>query len=189
MNNITRVNFKGSWDTTSNGNPYYKTNAGKIMGAMGAASFALNSITERPGMSKTAMLMSVLFGIGTHFLVGWYADKNRNQKVADAEDYINKYGLEKALENNENLDIDKNNKVYYKSKEGKRLFTQLGAWSGLLVGMPFIMSKAKPAAKILVTMFSLGLGALGGLLDGLIVDYFANRTAKKYSKHYINLNA
>ena len=54
--------------------------------------------------------------------------------------------------------------------------------------MPFIMSEAKPAAKILVTLFSLGLGALGGLVDGSIVDYFANRTAKKYSKHYLYIN-
>lgn len=188
MNSITNktINFKGSWDNTPAGNPYYKTNAGKIMGAVGAASFVLDSIIERPGMNKTAVLMTTLFGIGTQFMAGWYADKNRNQKVAQAEDYIKTHGLRKALEYNRNLDISKENKVYYQSKEGKKLFTQLGVWSGLLFGMPVITSgKVKPGLKIIISLLAAGMGAIGGLIDGAIVDYFANRTAKKYSQHYV----
>ncbi len=177
--------FKGKWDSTKDGNKYFKTNAGTVMGVLGA----LGSLTDVAGEkgNKSALLLSVLFGAGLNLATGIYVDKRRNQKVAEAEDYINRAGVEKALQDIEKLDVTDEGKVYYKSTEGVRFYTQVGAWLGLSTVMPFLLSsKVGMKQKVLFAITGLGVGTLAYWLDGKIVDYFSNRTAKKYSKHHIN---
>ena len=104
--------FKGKWDSTKDGNKYFKTNAGTVMGVLGA----LGSLTDVAGEkgNKSALLLSVLFGAGLNLATGIYVDKRRNQKVADAEDYINRAGVEKALQDiaEDGAEAEKENMVF-----------------------------------------------------------------------------
>lgn len=186
INNVQQTpSFRGKWSRTENGTPYYKTNVGTIMGCIGAGMALLQTgaaLTAKSSQDKAIGVFSGLVSIALEIGVGKYVDKKRNAKAQSIADYTRKVGVKNAVVNCDDLEISKNNKVYYKSKEGRKFFSRLGAISGILLSMPLVFSKASPLVRFSALFVGAGLGAAGGWLKGWFVDALTNRSARKHSK-------
>ena len=94
----------------------------------------------------------------------------RNQKAKKAADLIAKKGII-ATEENSNINMAENGRLYYRSNEGLK-------W-GALLGVAFnTCSNLVCGSKLTPT--KLLSGAFSGLAMGVIADFITNKNAKKY---------
>ena len=181
MQNKTTPAFKGSYDTTDKGVPYYKTNNALKVGAV------YGGIDMLLGNSKIIGLV----GLGIDLAIGAFLDYKRNQKAAEAADYINAVGAKRALAEREDIYISNvNGKPYYHSNVGAKYGTAIGAGIGAIfgvlpssvmvaAGLGKAKNKEPAAAGILSFAMITGITALGGFILGKISDYFTNKAAEK----------
>ena len=185
MQNKTTPAFKGSYDTTDKGVPYYKTNNALKVGAVYGGIGALGSLF--PGESK----IGGLIGLGLHSAIGAFLDYKRNQKAAEAAEYIKTAGAKQALATREDIYISSvNGRPYYHSNVGAKYGTAIGAGIGAIIGiLPSSVitaaglgkAKDKELATAGVLSFAIitGITTLGGFILGKISDYFTNKAAER----------
>ena len=192
ISSATAPNFKGKMVTTDNGTEYYKTNNGLKVGATYGGIGVLASFMPYTDTGK----IGALIGLGVHSGIGAYIDYKRNQHAAEAADYIRKVGVKNAVLTREDIELNDNNKPYYKSKDGGKYGTIIGAAMGAIIGLfPTAMMAtigmsglkrgkdklAVAGSSVLLFALSTGLMALGGFIMGKITDYFTNRAARKHA--------
>ena len=176
--------FKGSYALTDNGNEYYKTNNGFKVGAV------YGGINFISGLFSGAFIAGAIEG-GLHTGISAFIDYKRNQKAAEAADYINKVGVRQAVMTRDDIYLSTNNgKPYYKSNVGGKYGTAIGAGIGALfgilpgsiltaTGLGKLRSKEVAAAGIALVAILTSAFALGGFILGKITDYFTNKAAEK----------
>ena len=195
------TNFKGNVKRTENGALYYKTSSGLKTGAVPAALLGAplllaslvpqdkwdveaektyqqmiknnqpitESLEQLKAFKKRAPLAGLAFA-GLSLGCGAFVDYMRNQKAKKAADLIAKKGI-MATEENSNINMAENGRLYYRSNEGLK-------W-GALLGVAFhTCSNLVCGSKI--TPAKLLSGALTGLVMGVIADSITNKNAKKY---------
>lgn len=186
ISNVSNVNFRGAKAVTENGAEYYKTNNGlKVGSALGGVELISNII------GKSYLGGFILAGM--HVGIGSFIDYKRNKHAAEAADYIKQVGLKKALETRDDIELNANQKPYYRSKDGMKYGTTIGAIIGALIGFfpglllsiggaSVLKGKQKGVAAgagVLFFGLSTGISALGGLLLGKITDHYTNKAAAK----------
>ncbi len=177
--------FRGKWDRTNKGTPYYKTNVGTFLGGVGAGMTLLETIVNVTHGSKEERTISAIAGlieIPLGIYLGRYIDKKRNAKAQDIADFTRKVGVEKALVACDELEVSKNNRVYYKSKEGKRVCTKFGAVLGGVASLVAMFGNAQGAFKVFAPLLGIGVGAGLGWIKGWFADWLTNISARKHSK-------
>ena len=185
--------FKGSMSITDNGNEYYKTNNGLKVGAtLGGFDFVSNVIAAKCERSSMAagLIGGVLIG-AIHTGIGAFIDHKRNQKAAEATDYIKRVGVKQAVMTRNDIYLSTNNgQPYYKSNVGAKYGTAIGAGIGAIVsilpstlitaaGLGKLRSKELAATGVLLFAMLTSISALGGFILGKITDYFTNKAAEK----------
>ena len=193
VNPISNTNFKGSMAQTDKGAAYYKTNNGLKIGAIYGGLGVLSSFMPHTESSK----LLALAGLGLHSCIGAFMDYKRNQNAEKAANYIQKYGVQRALATRDDIDISDNNRAYYKSNVGGKYGTIIGSLIGAITG--FGMGASPKLAKALgastvykgkekaalasftlvATIVSTIMMGIGGLILGKINDYFTNRAASR----------
>ena len=189
VSNVNSVPFKGKLGVSDKGNQFYETNNGLKVGAIYGGFGAIGSLF--PGGS----VIGGLIGLGMHSAIGAFIDYMRNKHAAEAADYIKQVGLKKALETRDDIELSENNKPYYRSKDGMKYGTLIGAIIGAALGLfPGALvavagskfGKGKETgvaagAGVLLVGITTGISALGGLILGKITDYFTNKNAAKHA--------
>ena len=186
------VNFKGSVKRSDKGTPYYATDMGaKLFGGIGAAATVINTLALP---NKAATFIGSAIGAGILYSFGHYIDNKRNQHAAEAADYIRAVGAQKALENNDKIRVADNGHLYYHSNDGRKYLTGICAGLGAIGGIgsamfvnelaknvPNMPKFSKAGAMLAFPLLGAAYGAFCGWIDGLIVDWLNNRSAKKHA--------
>lgn len=199
--NVKDVNFKGAYQRTENGTPYYKTNSGIKAGGVVAGTYALSAaIHASKGSVKNAI---PYLGIGLMSIgCGAIVDKIRNKKAAEKADMIKEVGLKQAVLNDDSIELTRTGRGYYHSNDGVKTGGLLGFATGVIsaiLGLSF-SSEVKEANKkikevarenkmnpqalkrksnILAGCVTALVTGLGGLIMGKITDHLANNDARK----------
>ena len=96
--NIVKPNFRGSFQKTENGTPYYKTNSGVIAGSI-LGSFQCIGIVSNFMRKRTTdgiiSLATAIAAVGCGAII----DNIRNKNAAKAADEIRQVGLKKSNSN------------------------------------------------------------------------------------------
>lgn len=114
---------------------------------------------------------------------GALVDNKINKKNAELAEKVKLNGKREVLKNEKNANITKNENVYYKSNDGKKLGTILG-----VVAMPLLAFVQARKLNVLSAGISAALGAVGGLILGAITDACANRSAAKHADRQAVIN-
>lgn len=192
--NVVKPNFRGSYQKTENGTPYYKTNSGVIAGSVLGGIEGLGVITNLMRKRTADGLMS----LGTAIAAvgcGAIIDNIRNKNAAKAADEIRQLGLRKAIETDDHVDISKSGRGYYESNDGAKHGWKLGALVGLAIGAATTFTDSfkksieksgvsKGVKTVSIIGGVLGSGAfcaLGGFIMGKIADHNANSDARKHA--------
>lgn len=196
--NVVKPNFRGSYQRTENGTPYYKTNSGVVAGSI-LGGFqcigVINNFMKKRTSEGFISLVTALAAVGCGAII----DNIRNKNAAKAADEIRRNGLRNAMQINEHIDIGRQGTGYYESKDGTKHGWKLGALVGLVVGTATTFSKdfqqyanqelkkvglpknAKVAPIIFGILGSSAINALGGFIMGKITDHNANNDARKHA--------
>lgn len=196
--NVVKPNFKGSYQRTENGTPYYKTNsgviAGSVLGGFQGIGIIRNFINKRT-TDGLLSLATATAAVGCGVII----DNIRNKNAAKTADEIRQVGLRKAIEADGRVDISRSGRGYYESNDGAKHGWKLGALVGLVVGTASTFSKdfqqyanqelkkaglpknAKVAPAICGILGSGAIGALGGFIMGKITDHNTNSDARKHA--------
>ncbi len=196
--NVVKPNFKGSYQKTENGTPYYKTNSGVIAGSVlgGIEGLgALSNFMRKRTFEGLSAFATAIAAVGCGAII----DNIRNKNAAKAADEIRQVGLRKAIEADDHVDISRSGRGYYESNDGAKHGWKLGALVGLVVGTASVFSKnfqqyanqelknaglpknAKVAPAICGILGSGAIGALGGFIMGKITDHNTNSDARKHA--------
>ena len=192
--NVVKPNFKGSYQRTENGTPYYKTNSGVIAGSVlgGIQSLSIiNNLMQKRTTAGLFSLAAVIASVGCGAII----DNIRNKNAAKAADEIRQIGLKKAIQMDEHVDIARSGRGYYESNDGAKHGWKLGAVVGLVLGSASALSKdvkeafnkignLKSSKTSILVASVLGTGvlnALGGFIMGKIADHNANSDARKHA--------
>lgn len=192
MNSILTQSFKGSYQQTQSGIPYYKSNTGTIIGGSLAG---LCTITAATNFYKKSYALGAI-GLGTaaaHLLCGVIYDKLRNKKSQEFAEKVANPDMKMSLVNDKNVGLSQNKSPYYKSNMGLKYGTITGAIVGLGTGIVDVLDKSlwkescnayqkvfgeklnKPKLIVAVTLCMIPFG----IIMGKIADYFSNKDAYK----------
>lgn len=185
--NVVKPNFKGSYQKTENGTPYYKTNSGVIAGSvlggiqgLGVITNLMQKRTAEGGIS----LATAIAAVGCGAII----DNIRNKNAAKAADEIRQLGLRKAIETDDHVDISRSGRGYYESNDGAKHGWKLGAVLGLVLGTAGVLTQKNKLPKEAKTPLLIGsvlttaaFTALGGFIMGKIADHNANSDARKHA--------
>lgn len=189
--NVVKPNFKGSYQRTENGTPYYKTNSGVIAGSVlgGIQSLSIiNNLMQKRTTAGLFSLATVIASVGCGAII----DNIRNKNAAKAADEIRRNGLRNAMQINEHIDIGRQGTGYYESNDGAKHGWKLGAAVGLVLGAATTFTKsfqqearlpknAKAGTIIFGILGSGAITALGGFIMGKITDHNTNNDARKHA--------
>ena len=189
--NVVKPNFKGSYQRTENGTPYYKTNSGVIAGSVlgGIQSLSIiNNLMQKRTTAGLFSLAAVIASVGCGAII----DNIRNKNAAKAADEIRRNGLRNAMQINEHIDIGRQGTGYYESNDGAKHGWKLGAAVGLVLGAATTFTKsfqqearlpknAKAGTIIFGILGSGAITALGGFIMGKITDHNTNNDARKHA--------
>ena len=192
--NVVKPNFKGSYQRTENGTPYYKTNSGVIAGSVlgGIQSLSIiNNLIQKRTTAGLISLTTVIASVGCGAII----DNIRNKNAAKTADEIRQIGLKKAIQMDEHVDIARSGRGYYESNDGAKHGWKLGAVVGLVLGSASALSKdvkeafnkignLKGSKTSILVASVLGTGvlnALGGFIMGKIADHNTNSDARKHA--------
>ena len=117
--NVVKPNFKGSYQRTENGTPYYKTNSGVIAGSVLGGIECIGTIRNFIKKRTTDGLISLaaaLAAVGCGAII----DNIRNKNAAKTADEIRQVGLRKAIETDDHVDISRSGRGYYESNDGAK---------------------------------------------------------------------
>ena len=197
-NNVEQTpSFRGKWDRTDKGTPYYKTNVGLKAGAVMAVPAALFWATQKSAEKQMDMLknlnvpdelltnikvgaervykykylfaaIAAVSSVGCGILI----DYLRNKKAQETADAVKANGAKAVLMSDESVELSRKRRAYYKSGEGFKLGGALGAVCGLMHGAMASKTFSIGSAIIL---------GLGGLAMGSIVDHYTNKDAHKHA--------
>ncbi len=155
QSNIQKPAFKGKWDRTEQGTPYYKTcSAMKIGGTLAGLSalgtlmtLGTNSLgysalktakkdvpTNIQSIYKKGRQAALLYGavaLATHLGSAAYIDHKRNEKAKEVANYVQHVGVKNAVMNSDDIAFSNNGRAYYDSNVGAKN----GAWLGALAGV------------------------------------------------------
>lgn len=150
--NIQKPAFKGKWDRTEQGTPYYKTcSAMKIGGTLAGLSVLstlMNLWINKEGSSalkavekdvpkniqsqlkkgRSAILLTGAVAMAAHLAPAAYIDYKRNVKAKEVANYVQHVGVKNAVMNNDNIAFSNKGRAYYDSNIGAKN----GAWLGAL---------------------------------------------------------
>lgn len=206
QSNVVKPNFRGSYQRTENGTPYYKTNSGTIAGAVMAVpaggvwlanlsnsktiEFLKNDKKNAKNLSKNEeellktmkkrAIPCAIIAAGMTLGCGMLVDALRNKKAQEKAEFIKQVGTQKAIAEGDNLALSNSGKPFYESNQGKKYGFGLGAVCGLAAA---IMSHSKYSSKSGIVPFisnAITFG-LGGLLMGAIADHNTNNDAQKHA--------
>ena len=191
QSNVVKPNFRGSYQRTENGTPYYKTNSGVIAGSVlgGIQSLSIiNNLMQKRTPAGLFSLATALASVGCGAII----DNIRNKNAAKAADEIRRNGLRNAMQINEHIDIGRQGTGYYESNDGAKHGWKLGAAVSLILGTAATFTKsfqqearlpknAKAGTIIFGILGSAAINALGGFIMGKITDHNANNDARKHA--------
>lgn len=193
MNSIPTQSFKGSYQQTQSGIPYYKSNTGTIIGGSLAGLCTITAATNF--YKKSYALGAIGLGIAAaHLLCGVIYDKLRNKKSQEFAEKIANPDMKMSLVNDKNVGLSQNKSPYYKSNMGLKYGTITGATFGLVGATSDVLlnnSYWKEACKDYQRAFGKEIskpkyiGAMTlcvipfGIIMGKIADYFSNKDAYK----------
>ena len=206
--NVVKPNFKGSYQRTENGTPYYKTNSGTVAGAVMAVPAGLawignltlptaegNSANEIKTVFdkflpknplefnrvlKKRAIPCAIIAAGVTLGCGMLVDALRNKRARESAEFVKQVGTKKAVTESETVSLSNKGRPYYDSKIGKEYGFALGAGCGF-INYAMNYSKHNPQkgmAALLGNVISFGLG---GLLMGAIADHNTNSDARKHA--------
>ena len=191
QSNVVKPNFRGSYQRTENGTPYYKTNsgvgAGSILGGFQGIG-VINHFIKKRTSEGFVSLATALASVGCGAII----DNIRNKNAAKAADEIRRNGLRNAMQINEHIDIGRQGTGYYESNDGAKHGWKLGAAVGLVLGAATTFTKsfqqearlpknAKAGTIIFGILGSGAITALGGFIMGKITDHNTNNDARKHA--------
>lgn len=189
--NVVKPNFRGSYQRTEIGTPYYKTNSGVVAGSI-LGGFqgigVINLFMKKRTSYGLISLATALASVGCGAII----DNIRNKNAAKAADEIRRNGLRNAMQINEHIDIGRQGTGYYESNDGAKHGWKLGAAVSLILGTAATFTKsfqqkarlpknAKVAPIIFGILGSAAINALGGFIMGKITDHNANNDARKHA--------
>ena len=206
--NVVKPNFKGSYQRTENGTPYYKTNSGTVAGAVMAVPAGLawignltlptaegNSANEIKTVFdkflpknplefnrvlKKRAIPCAIIAAGVTLGCGMLVDALRNKRARESAKFVKQVGTKKAVMESDTVSLSNKGRPYYDSKIGKEYGFALGAGCGF-INYAMNYSKHNPQkgmAALLGNVISFGLG---GLLMGAIADHNTNSDARKHA--------
>ena len=192
MNSIPTQSFKGSYQQTKSGTPYYKSNTGTIIGGSLAG---LCTITAATNFYKKSYALGAI-GLGTaavHLLCGVIYDKLRNKNSQEFAEKVANPDMKMSLVNDKNVGLSQNKSPYYKSNMGLKYGAITGAIFGLGTGIVDVLDKSlwKKSCNAFQREFGKEIskpkyiGAMTlcmipfGIIMGKIADYFSNKDAYK----------
>ena len=201
--NVIKPNFKGSYQKTENGTPYYKTNSGTIAGGVMAVPAALawighlaeNSTNEVKtpfdkylaknspeynSILKKRAIPCAIAAAGLTLGCGVLVDYLRNKKAQESAEFVKQVGTKKAIMEGDNLALSNKGRAYYESNQGKKYGLGLGALCGI-IHYAMGASKHNTNGGIGVLLISAIEWGLGGLLMGAIADHNTNNDARKHA--------
>ncbi len=191
QSNVVKPNFRGSYQRTENGTPYYKTNSGVVAGSI-LGGFqgigVINHFIKKRTSEGFVSLATALASVGCGAII----DNIRNKNAAKAADEIRRNGLRNAMQINEHIDIGRQGTGYYESNDGAKHGWKLGAAVGLVLGAATTFTKsfqqearlpknAKAGTIIFGILGSGAITALGGFIMGKITDHNTNNDARKHA--------
>ena len=168
---VTQQAFKGKFQQTEQGAPYYKTNSAmKIGGTLAGLStisiiggLCLDSYNVKkskeileamtpnvqnkmtPAKSKAAaILASGLICIATHLGAAAYIDHKRNEKAKEIANFTRQVGTKNAVMSRDDIAISNKGRAYYDSNTGSKYGAWLGAGAGVVVTMKSLIIKKNP---------------------------------------------
>ena len=198
QSNVVKPNFRGSYQRTENGTPYYKTNSGVVAGSILGGFLSLgviNHFMKKRTSYGFISLATALASVGCGAII----DNIRNKNAAKAADEIRRNGLRNAMQINEHIDIGRQGTGYYESNDGAKHGWKLGAAVSLVLGAASTFTKsfqqevdkelqkaglpknAKAGTIIFGILGSVAINALGGFIMGKIADHNANNDARKHA--------
>ena len=138
--NVVKPNFRGSYQRTEIGTPYYKTNSGVVAGSI-LGGFqgigVINLFMKKRTSYGLISLATALASVGCGAII----DNIRNKNAAKAADEIRRNGLRNAMQINEHIDIGRQGTGYYESNDGAKHGWKLGAAVSLILGLPLHLRK------------------------------------------------
>lgn len=206
--NVVKPNFKGSYQRTENGTPYYKTNSGTIAGAVMAVPAGLawignltlptaegNSANEiktvfdkflpkNPlefnSVLKKRAIPCAIIAAGVTLGCGMLVDALRNKRARESAEFVKQVGTKKAVMESDTVSLSNKGRPYYDSTIGKESGFALGAGCGF-INYAMNYSKHNPQKGMAALLGSVISYGLGGLLMGAIADYSTNNDARKHA--------
>jgi hypothetical protein len=191
--NINSPRFKGRYQVTDAGNPYYHSNTGRNVGIAGCG--ILTAAAGLLNHKKAKYALYTMLATSPLILTGILTDKIRNNKNKNTADLVEKYGFEEMSEIDKNIKVSDNNHVYKKCYSGAFVG---GIFSSVLaIAMfGFLAKKSvksgqsmKDSLKNALKEIFNDIFAVDGMLCGpcipitlgVFLDYFANLDAKKHA--------
>lgn len=206
--NVVKPNFKGSYQRTENGTPYYKTNSGTIAGAVMAVPAGLawignlklptaegNSANEiktvfdkflpkNPlefnSVLKKRAIPCAIIAAGVTLGCGMLVDALRNKRARESAEFVKQVGTKKAVMESDTVSLSNKGRPYYDSTIGKESGFALGAGCGF-INYAMNYSKHNPQKGMAALLGSVISFGLGGLLMGAIADHNTNNDARKHA--------
>ena len=206
--NVVKPNFKGSYQRTENGTPYYKTNSGTIAGAVMAVPAGLawignltlptaegNSANEiktvfdkflpkNPlefnSVLKKRAIPCAIIASGVTLGCGMLVDALRNKRARESAEFVKQVGTKKAVMESDTVSLSNKGRPYYDSTIGKESGFALGAGCGF-INYAMNYSKHNPQKGMAALLGSVISFGLGGLLMGAIADHNTNNDARKHA--------
>ena len=206
--NVVKPNFKGSYQRTENGTPYYKTNSGTIAGAVMAVPAGLawignltlptaegNSANEiktvfdkflpkNPlefnSVLKKRAIPCAIIAAGVTLGCGMLVDALRNKRARESAEFVKQVGTKKAVMESDTVSLSNKGRPYYDSTIGKESGFALGAGCGF-INYAMNYSKHNPQKGMAALLGSVISYGLGGLLMGAIADHNTNNDARKHA--------
>ena len=206
--NVVKPNFKGSYQRTENGTPYYKTNSGTVAGAVMAVPAGLawignltlptaegNSANEiktvfdkflpkNPlefnSVLKKRAIPCAIIAAGVTLGCGMLVDALRNKRARESAEFVKQVGTKKAVMESDTVSLSNKGRPYYDSTIGKESGFALGAGCGF-INYAMNYSKHNPQKGMAALLGSVISFGLGGLLMGAIADHNTNNDARKHA--------
>lgn len=153
-------NFRGKWDKTEQGTPYYKTHSamkiGGTLAGIATAGTLINLASNNFGnkllkssgdaldkttkeiyemsakRGKNAIIISGLITLATHLGCAAIIDSKRNQKAKEVANYAKQVGAKNAVKNNDEISLSNKGRAYYESNVGSKYGAWLGAGAGII---------------------------------------------------------